>query len=403
MLSGMKPHFGTALAAALCLVTACLLMAGCAHVGPPQPPSLELPKLVIDLRANRKGNQVALSWTQPALTTDRLPVRYLGPTRVCRNFRSDMTACQNVVATLPAPPVAAQSDRKRSGRPKSASPAPVVQSYTDVLPSDWLKQDPSLDVIYAVEVLNRNDRSAGLSNLLQVPAIATPSPPTSLSAELSGDGVNLAWTSTLESQSGAGSDSAKSNQVHYRYRIYRREEGSGKDAIAGDVAADQPGLVHFTDSSFEWEKTYSYRITAVSVVKRGDSEVQVEGDDSSPVRVVAHDVFPPAVPAGLQAAYSGEGQKPFIDLIWAPVTTADLAGYNVYRSDSNATGETQQPDAKQSGAKQAMIKLNSDLVKSPSYRDVTVKPGRVYNYTVSAVDVRGNESEKSEPASEPVP
>jgi hypothetical protein len=270
----------------------------------------------------------------------------------------------------------------------------VVQSYTDVLPSDWLQQDPSIDVIYAVEVLNRNDRSAGLSNLVHVPAIATLSPPNDLSAELSGDGVNLTWTSTVEPHTNLSNDSAKSKNVQYRYRIYRRDEGSGSDAIAGDVAADKPGLVHFTDSSFEWEKTYSYRITAVSVVKRGDSEVQIEGDDSSPVRVLAHDVFPPAVPAGLQAAYSGEGQKPFIDLIWAPVTTADLAGYNVYRGETNAGGlPTEQP----------MIKLNSDLVKSPSYRDVTVKSGKAYRYAVTTVDVRGNESEKSEPASEPVP
>jgi len=384
----MKPHFDNVVATALCL-----LMASCAHVGPPRPPSLELPKPVTDLRANRKGNQVALNWTQPTLTTDRLPLRYLGPTQVCRNFKSEITVCQNVAAILPAPPFVAQRARKRSGRPKSPPPPPVVQSYTDVPPSDWLQQDPSIDVIYAVEVLNRNDRSAGLSDLVHVPAMATLPPPTNLSAELSGDGVNLTWTSPLEPHTTLSNDSAKSKNVQYRYRIYRRDEGSGSDAIAGDVAVDKAGLVHFTDSSFEWEKTYSYRITAVSVVKRGDSEVQVEGDDSSPVRVVAHDVFPPGVPAGLQAAYSGEGQKPFIDLIWAPVTNADLAGYNVYRSDSSAAGETRQP----------MIKLNSDLVKSPSYRDLTVKPRRVYNYAVSTVDVRGNESEKSEPASEPVP
>jgi len=93
------------------------------------------------------------------------------------------------------------------------------------------------------------------------------------------------------------------------------------------------------------------------------------------VRVVAHDVFPPSVPAGLQAAYSGEGQKPFIDLIWAPVTNADLAGYNVYRSETNG----------------AAVKLNSGLLKSPSYRDSAVASGKTYTYAVSAVDVRGNE------------
>jgi fibronectin type 3 domain-containing protein len=90
----------------------------------------------------------------------------------------------------------------------------------------------------------------------------------------------------------------------------------------------------------------------------------------------------------LQAAYSGEGQKPFVDLIWAPVMNADLAGYNVYRSE--AAGE-------------AMVKLNSELVKSPSYRDSAVASGKTYSYSVSAVDVRGNESPRSEATSEPVP
>ena len=147
--------------------------------------------------------------------------------------------------------------------------------------------------------------------------------------------------------------------------------------------------MHFTDSGFEWEKTYLYRVTVVSIIKRLDSntEVQVEGDDTPQVRVIAHDTFPPSIPAGLQTAYSGEGQKPFIDLIWAPVTNADLAGYNVYRSESNG----------------APIKLNSELVKSPAYRDSAVASGKTYTYTVSAVDVRGNESQRSEETSEPVP
>jgi fibronectin type 3 domain-containing protein len=109
------------------------------------------------------------------------------------------------------------------------------------------------------------------------------------------------------------------------------------------------------------------------------------------VRVVAHDVFPPSVPVGLQAAYSGEGQKPFIDLIWAPVTSADLAGYNIFRSESNGV------------AGDKMVKLNSELVKSPSYRDLAIASGKTYTYSVSAVDVRGNESQRSEETSETVP
>ena len=43
-----------------------------------------------------------------------------------------------------------------------------------------------------------------------------------------------------------------------------------------------------------------------------------------------------------------------------------------------------------------MVKLNSELVKSPSYRDFAVASGKTYTYSVSAVDVRGNESQHSE-------
>jgi fibronectin type 3 domain-containing protein len=65
----------------------------------------------------------------------------------------------------------------------------------------------------------------------------------------------------------------------------------------------------------------------------------------------------------------------------------DLAGYNVYRHQEGA----------------APVKLNTDLVRTPAYRDSSVEGGKHYWYSVSSVDVRGNESERSEEASESVP
>jgi hypothetical protein len=364
----------------------CLLLAGCAQTGPPLPPSLELPKPPTDLRATRKDNRVTLTWSEPTLTTDRKSVRYIGPTLVCRSLDPELATCGTPVATLPAPaPSAAPKKSSRSAQKSAATP----QTFTDALPASMEHQDPSAELTYAVEVLNRNARSGGLSNRVHVSAIVTLPPPTDLSAQLTGDGTVLTWTSAGESR-----DAASSPAVQHRYRVYRRDESSRKDAIAGEVPVpSERGPVHFTDSTFEWEKTYLYRVTTVSIVKHPDSnsEVQVEGDDTPPVRIIAHDVFPPSVPAGLQAAYSGEGQKPFIDLIWAPVTNADLAGYNVFRSETN-------------GAEVKMaVKLNAELVKSPSYRDFAVASGKTYTYSVSAVDVRGNESQRSEPTSEPVP
>jgi len=74
-------------------------------------------------------------------------------------------------------------------------------------------------------------------------------------------------------------------------------------------------------------------------------------------------------------------------LIWAPDTQSDLAGYNVYRHEPGAPEQ----------------KINSEMVKTPAYRDMNVSPGRTYFYSVSAVDVRGNESAHSAEASESVP
>ena len=289
----MKLHPGKFLAP----TALCLLLAGCAQTGPPLPPSLELPKPPTDLRASRKGNRVTLSWSKPTLTTDRQSVRYIGPTLICRSLDPEIATCANPAATLPAPPPSAAPKKSRRAAKKSAPPPTASQTYTDTLPANLQQQDPSAELTYAVEVLNRNARGGGLSNRVHVSAIVTLPPPSDLSAELTGDGVVLTWTSGGESQNLPTNSPA----VQHRYRIYRRDESSGKDAIAGEVPvpSTERGPVRFTDSSFEWEQTYLYRITVVSIVKRPDnSEVQVEGDDTPPVRVIAHDVsrlpYPPA-------------------------------------------------------------------------------------------------------------
>ena len=380
----------TSLSRLVAPIALCLLLSGCAQTGAPLPPSLELPKPPSDLRALRKGNYVTLSWSEPTQTTDHQSVRYLGPTLICRSAESEMTVCGNQVAIEPPPSTAPQ---KSSPKPQSR-PIPLPQAYTDTLPSSALSPDPGAEITYAVEVLNRNSRGLGLSNRVHVPAIVTMPAPGDLAAALNANGVLLTWTSSGEPPVRPG--------VQHLYRIYRRTESSptdnptsqpsskkGKNTIAGEIPVGEAGAARFLDP-IEWEKTYQYWITAVTVIHRPDSEVQVEGDDSPVIRVVAHDIFPPSVPAGLQAAYSGEGQKPFIDLIWAPVASADLAGYNIYRREANS-------------AKGRPTKLNAELVKSPSYRDAEVSSGKTYIYSVSAVDVRGNESARSDEASEPVP
>ncbi len=251
-------------------------------------------------------------------------------------------------------------------------------TYADSLPSSVTGNDPSAFATYAVQVLNTEVRSAGLSNQVRVPMIRALPPLQDFQAQVAKEGVVLNWKAEVP---------APPDGVRYVFRILRQAPGQQQSTI-GEIAAGSETSYSFTDSQIEWEKTYEYRAEAVTLISQpGRPDVQVEGDDTPVVKVFAHDVFPPAVPSGLQAVFSGPGQQPFIDLVWAPVSDIDLAGYNVYRRTEGTSA----------------IKINTELVKTPAYRDANVQPNSRYYYSVTAVDLRGNESAKSEEANESVP
>jgi hypothetical protein len=359
------------------LLSGTAALVACGVPGIPKPPSLDLPEPVTDLRAVRKGDSVYLNWTVPAESTDRLAVRHLGPTRICRSLDAPMSECVNPVGEVPAPQLPGAGPQQ--GEP--AKPAPQMQgNYTDRLPRTLLAGNPGAQVFYAISVLNGNGRSAGISNVVPVPAVAAMPPPSDFRAQVMAEGVVLSWTGIPLVPETPG--------LHHVYRLYRRPEGGNTDTVVAEVPLDASSTSRVVDHSFEWEKTYFYRATVVTLIhKEGKPETQFEGDDTPAVRVFAHDTFPPAVPAALQSVFSGIGQQPFIDLIWAPDTDADLAGYNVFRHEAGA-----EP-----------VKVNSDLVNAPAFRDMNVASGKTYFYSVSAVDVRRNESARSQETSEAVP
>lgn len=254
-------------------------------------------------------------------------------------------------------------------------------TYTDSLPAQLERDHPSGFITYAIEALNAGGRGAGLSNQVHVPLAPTLPPPQGFAAHVSDQGVQLTWTGTQLSL-------PTTNPRRYRYRVFRRAEGSQQQVLVGQADAGIELHLSLVDQSFEWEKTYYYHADTLTVLAQaGMPELQIAGDDTSEVKVFADDVFPPAVPSGLQAVFSGPGQQPFIDLIWAPVPDADLDGYNVYRQEAGA----------------APVKLNAEPLKTPAYRDTNVLAGKNYLYSVSAIDVRGNESTRSEEAGESVP
>lgn len=350
---------------ALSLLASALLVA-CGSPGVPIPPSLELARPVRNLQASRKGNEVTLTWSMPTKTTDQRNIRRSGVVNICRDLVA-MKKCVEV-GHIPFP-------KPSATRAQTAN----LVSYTDQIPATLETQNPLANLFYAVDVQNPYRRSAGLSNQAPVPLAPTLAAPANFRAELGANGIRLSWNALANVPQISG--------LRFVYRAYRRDIARKTQVVAGELPV-QGASPEILDTGFEWEQTYAYWLTVVTVVaKPNGNEQAVEGEDTPTLTVPAHDVFPPARPAGLQAVFSGPGQKPFIDLVWNPNSEADFAGYNVYRRE---------PDSE-------AVKINSELVRSPAFRDTNVLPGHTYFYSVSAVDVRGNESPRSEEANETMP
>ena len=342
-------------------------VSGCGTPGPPQPPSLNLAKPVSDLKATRSGDQIALTWTIPTETTDDATFRHRGQTKICRAInqpRIEQAAQCNVIATLATP--------AKQKTANAITPVPAESSG----PADY--------ATLAVEVDNDRGRNAGLSNQVQVPTAAVSKLNGSPTSQLTPDAVVVTANVTPRNQG-----------LTQTLELRRSEKDAPQESTVArrmiELPAGESANVELRDENFAWEKTYSYRVVIVGSAKLPNgSTVVFDGAATAPVKVVVHDVFPPAVPTQVQAVFSGQlaGQQPSIDLTWNPVMDRDLAGYFVYRRLQNDS---------------AVTKLNQQPLTAPAYSDTTVQPGNTYFYSVSAIDERGNESNRSEEASEQVP
>jgi hypothetical protein len=356
----------------IALLVAASALAGCGMPGAPLPPSLNLPIPVNDLSAVRTGSQVALSWTMPTKTTDKVLLKGNITVRVCRNETS-VAPC-SVAATLQLAPGA-------------------DATFTDTLPAPLASSQPRA-LTYFVELVNRKSRSAGLSNGAVVLAGEAPLAIESLTAEMSKEGVLLRWAPAP----------AESSPVAVRL-VRRLLTAPAKKSDQSPLAQPAEPLVQTLlvepsarsdrtlDTNIRFGETYEYRAQRVARVTVGGSTLELAGPLSLPLRIDAVNVFPPSAPKGLAAvATAGEnGSGPAIDLSWLPGAEPNLSGYSVYRRDSAATDSNWQRISP------------AQPVVGPGYHDPNVQPGHTYAYSVTAIDQDGRESARSVEASDTVP
>jgi hypothetical protein len=368
-----------------------LLLAGCGSPGSPQPPSLKIPTPVFDLSANRTGDEVSLHWTMPRRATDR--VLLAGDQRVviCRS-----------VAPEPCKPVG-----------ELLLLAGKAGDYTDTLPASLRSGPPHL-LTYTVLLQNHSRHDAGPSNVAYSAAGAAPPAVSGLAANAETRGIVLKWQPSPAATGGSHAEAALTTEQRMvrlqRTRVLAPGESPKPTTEENQAGVPQPidqklevaepgsrvpeptllcgwPLNHAIDRDAALNRTYRYTVQLVARVTLSGHPVEVKSVPSTPVTIDARDIFPPAVPAGLQAVSDAEGNA--IDLSWTPDSDPDIAGYFVYRRPADGSG----PPVKVSGT--------APVVDS-AWRDTAADAGMSYGYSVSAVDTSGNESARSPEAFESV-
>jgi hypothetical protein len=357
------------LALAFCLL-ACALAAGCAAPGEPTARHPVVPAAVTDLTARQYGNAFSLTFTLPARSMDREALAEHPTIEIYR-------------AALPP---GATPDKKTAWRLAYTIPSEQVDPYLkeghiefrDPLTADDFARPAGLLVAYKVRARAAKARASEDSNVVLARIYPAPDAPLDLHVDVTESALVVNWT---EAALPPGASSRA-------YRVYRGEIESGQEIPPQDLSkaklktplelAGPSPSTDFRDLRFEFGTTYLY--TVRSVAQFGSDFV--ESADSVPVIVTPLDVFPPAAPTNIEISIvPATPQAPaYVELSWAISPEGDLAGYSVYRSE----GEDEPGE-----------RVSTDILPSPTFRDISVLPGRRYYYRVSAVDRTGNESPKS--------
>jgi hypothetical protein len=365
------------LALAFCLL-ACALASGCAAPGEPTARHPVVPVAVTDLSARQYGNAFALTFTLPARSMDREALAEHPTIEIYR-------------AALPP---GAATDKKTAWRLAYTIPSERVDAYLkeehiefrDPLTADDFARAAGSSMAYKIRTRAAKARASEDSNFVSARIYPPPEAPRDVRVVVAESALIVNWAEAAL-PSGASSRA---------YRVYRGVMESGQEKLPQDLSqamlktqlelAGPSPSTEFRDSHFEFGTPYIY--TVRSVAQFGAD--LVESADSAPAFVTPRDIFPPAAPANLEITIvPATPQAPaYVELSWAINPEGDLAGYSVYRSNAeDALGD----------------RVSTEILPSPTFRDISVLPGRRYYYRVSAQDRAGNESPKSSAVQADVP
>src|SRR5262245_49944258 len=245
--------------ATLCLV---LILTGCGKVGLPLPPFIRIPERVTDLAVHQDGNDLILTWTNPAKYVDGFEATDLAQIQIRSNddilMKVDITAAGQMQTI--AIPIGATLEVSRS---------------------------------FAVTAETTQGKLSQVSNTATISPIAVPGRVIRLRAIVDQRRITLVWEKPVEHP-----------ELAEAYRVSRM----------APAETQMVSETRYEDLRYRPGEMYRYQVTAM----RGT----VPGLGPESVGVVVDDKVPPQVPNGLDIVVSDSGAF----VTWAPNAESDLAG-----------------------------------------------------------------------------
>jgi hypothetical protein len=298
------------------IISSVAMLCSCAKVGDPLPPIKTLPYEIENVRIIQSGDELLFLFAEPSMEVDRVELL-----RQCE-ANPGIESIQTTTIT----------------------DIPTLEGIDDrILTSSLSDQDRGCR--FAIRLLDRENRATDYSSWLRTREIIPPPPPVDLSYEVTQDRIFIRWASPSPA-----SPQANGYLINYRHQVKETE---------------------FVDRDFEFGKPAQYWVQTIG----RPSSPMVLSSKSRILSFTPTDTFPPQSPANLRGVPLEES----IQLIWDANSSADLAGYRVYR-----------------GREPNRLSILADGIDINRFLDESLPVGTMFYYEVTAIDSSGNESNRSE-------
>lgn len=346
----------------------------CGKKGPISPPLIKIPQKIESFDAIQKGMNIVLFWRNPTTYIDGNPLEGISEVEIwLAEEKRDEEKQEDHVKKAHLSPKEFLNKAKLLTVIKTDKFSEYAVDETEETPLFLYKftmnqeQMLSKKYIFGLRILDVKKRKSDFSKFLAVESRILPLPPQNLRSEVFVDRITILWDPPEKNIDQSSPPNIQG------YNIYRAEEKEQMQRLNSSLIKENK----FDDTDFLFDENYQYSVRASAT----DDSPFLESDDSEVLKVEAKDKFAPDPPSGL-VSISGES---YISLSWNENQEKDVAGYRVWRKE---------------GGEDEYVLLTPEPILENAYTDTEVEKNKRYDYSITALDELGNESEKSEEVSE---